>query len=117
MLQCLQRCKPVSRVNLQNLLYKVIKLNDLFALIEAILDFLSLLGSIFEFDIVPLFKELLQVVLKVVVCRHFYRVMVLRRHAGHKEVRKRLKYISLLLWVPHEQSVSIDGVVNHMVWR
>ena len=117
MLQRLQRCQPISRVNLENLLYKVIKLDDLSAFVESILDFLTFFGSIFEFDVMPLFKKLLQVVLKVVVCRDFNRVMVFHWHACHKEVWKRFEYVSLLLRVPHEQSVPIDRVVNHVIWR
>ena len=54
MLQCLQRCKSVSWVNLQNLLDEIVKLNDLLALIDSILPVWDVIRRIFEFDIVPL---------------------------------------------------------------
>ena len=42
---------------------------------------------------------------------------MLRRDVGHQEVWERLEYIALLVRVPHEEAVSVDRVVDHVVGR
>ena len=55
MLQGLQRCESVSRVNLQNLLHEVVKLNDLSALVDTIVHVLTLVSCVLQLDVVPFF--------------------------------------------------------------
>ena len=45
-------------------------------------------------------------------------IVKLRWNAGYNELLERLKVISLLVWIENKKSVSIDGVVDHILrWQ
>lgn len=44
-------------------------------------------------------------------------VVKLLWHTCHQELRKGLKVIATLLGIKDKKAISIDGIVNHVVWR
>ena len=120
--QRLQRCHSLPWVNLQYLLYKVNKLKDLSSFIDTIFkrcfgtELLVLFEKLFlKFKDVPLLKQLAEVEEGVISLRDFNGVVELSWHTCHHKFLKCFEVIPLLIWVELEESVSIYGVVNHVI--
>lgn len=122
MTQSLQRRHPFSRINLEYLLHEVNELKDLppftYSVLERHFYISRRIDMLFlELENVPLFKELAKVEERVVPLRYLNLIVVLGWYLGGQELLEGFEVVALLAVVPVEEAVSVDRVVDQLLWR
>lgn len=121
----MKRRNPLPWVDVENLLDEVDELKDLSSLLDTVLDWnlvdilLDSLGShllLFQLDDVVVLQKLPKVQVWVVPLWLLHRLMKMRLHTSHQELREVFEDVALFVLIKHEKPIPVDRMMNHINW-